>query len=315
MSAASRSRRRGLGIIVALIALFAVAPAVSQADVVYGGPPTPNKGTYLALGDSLAFGYQAVKVQGCAPASCTNPDAVFNTGYVNDFQALFSPAYPGVKIVNLGCPGETSDTLIHATNNTTGCTTYPFAIHANHPNQTQLQAAVQVLREQGKKVNPVTLDIGANDVLALKNSCTNPPLLISCMEAGKDATFATVQANLDETLNTLRAEGGKTKEILVVGLYNPLYLPILQGFGPVDAAKTDAWANELNAKMAATAAKYHAKFVDPMPVFNPGSGSNPPVEAGTLCALTLMCTPQQDIHASNAGYAQIAGLLETASGY
>lgn len=315
MSVTSRSRRRGLGIIVALAALFVAAPA-AQADVVYGGPPIPNKGTYLALGDSLAFGYQAVKVGACAPTGCANPDAIFSTGYVNQFQGLFSGAYPGVKIVNLGCPGETSSTLINATNGSTGCTTYPFPIHVNHPNKTQLQAAVQVLREQGKKVNPVTLDIGANDVLALKNSCTTGGVInLLCIQAGAPAVFATVQANLDQTLNTLRAEGGKLKEILVVGLYNPLYLPILQANGPAAAAGTDALANQLNALMASTTAKYHAKFVDPMPVFNPGSGSNPPAEVNALCTYTLMCTPQQDIHASDAGYAQIAGLLETASGY
>ena len=52
-----------------------------------------------------------------------------------------------------------------------------------------------------------------------------------------------------------------------------------------------------------------------MPVFNPSNGANPPAEVNALCTYTLMCTPQQDIHASNAGYAQIAGLLDTTYGF
>lgn len=60
-----------------------------------------------------------------------------------------------------------------------------------------------------------------------------------------------------------------------------------------------------------------------MPTFNPGNGSNPAVEAGTLCALTLMCPPPNtqpgnpggDIHASHAGYQALGNLVNVASGY
>ena len=36
---------------------------------------------------------------------------------------------------------------------------------------------------------------------------------------------------------------------------------------------------------------------------------------GAICRLTLYCTPEQDIHASDAGYAAIADAFWTASGY
>jgi lysophospholipase L1-like esterase len=312
MSAVRRPRLRGLCLIAVLFALSVAAP-VAQADVTYGGPPVA-KGTYLALGDSLAFGYQQSKVAACASTGCTSPDTLFSTGYVNVFAGLFGATYPGVKTVNLGCPGETSATLINATNATTGCTTYPFAIHANHPNQTQLQAAVSVLQEQGKKVNPITIDIGANDVLALKNSCTTAGVIsLTCVQSGAPAVFGAIQANLSSTLDTLRAEGGKTKQIIVVGLYNPLYVPIFFQSGAAAAAGTDALTNQLNALTAATAADHNAVFVDPMPTFNPGNGSNPPVELGTLNALTAIFSG--DIHPTNAGYSALGGLVETASGY
>jgi hypothetical protein len=48
---------------------------------------------------------------------------------------------------------------------------------------------------------------------------------------------------------------------------------------------------------------------DAFPAFN-----GVPQPAG-LCTLTLMCTAESDIHASDAGYALIADLMFRAAGY
>lgn len=332
MSRSLRPHRSGLCLIALLLALLVAAPAAGAAQ--YGGPPTANGGTYLALGDSLAFGYQGYKVAGCQASHCLSPDTQFNTGYVNQFATLFGATYPGVTTVNLGCPGETSGTLINATNGSTGCTTYSFPLHYNHPGKTQLQTAVQVLRERGKKVNPITVNIGANDLLGLVRDCGGTTQL-SCINGNAANTIGGIAANLDTTLNTLRAEGGKTKEIVVIGQYNPLYVAVLGPptappppfvFNPaniVPAAGTDVLANNVNAAMVTVAAKYHADFADPMPTFNPGNGSNPAGEFLSICQKTLMCTPPLtqtgnpggDVHASDVGYAALAGLVNTASGY
>jgi len=318
MSPASRLRVRSLCAILALFALIAVVP-VASADPASTSPtikaPIPGKGTYLAMGDSLAFGYQSARVGACAATGCASPDTQFNTGYVNVFAGLFGASFPAVSTVNLGCPGETSATLINATNTSTGCTTYPFPLHSNHPGQTQLEAAVHVLQEQGKNVSPVTLDIGANDVLALKSSCTGAggAINLACVQAGAPAAFATIEANIGATLDKLRAEGGKTLEIIVVGLYNPLYVPVYFQSGAAAAAGTDALSNQLNALTAATAANYKAVFVDPMPTFNPGNGSNPPLELGTLQALTGIFGG--DIHPTDTGYAALGQLVDSAAGF
>jgi lysophospholipase L1-like esterase len=317
MSSSSRPRLRGLCVIFTLSLLLAVVPAAS-ADPASTAPtvkaPIAQKGTYIALGDSLAFGYQSARVGACAPTGCTSPDTQFNTGYVDVFAGLFGADYPGVKTVNLGCPGETSATLINATNATTGCTTYPFAIHSGHPGQTQLEAAVHVIQEAGKNTSPVTIDIGANDVLALRNACTTAGATnLTCVQAGAPAAFATVESNLDATLDKLRAEGGKNLEIIVVGLYNPLYVPIFFQSGAGAAAGTDALTNQLNSLTAATAAKYKALFVDPMATFNPGNGTNPPLELGTLQALTGIFSG--DIHPTDAGYAALGALVRAGSGF
>ena len=327
MSVVSQPRWRGFLIIAAVVALLLMGAASADA----AAPPKPKapRKVYLALGDSLAFGYQEAKVL----ANLPNPSpTLFNTGYVNVFQfgstltssAGFNAAYPGVQSVNLGCPGETSTTLLNATNSTTGCTTYPFAIHVNHPGQTQIQKAVAVLNANGGKVVPVTIDIGANDVLGLVHSCTTDSVIsLTCVQNGAGATFATVQQNLDSALGQIRAVAGYT-QIMVIGLYNPLYPAIYeQTFsqtGSLDAAAaagaaTDALAAQLNTLQANTAAKDRAYFVDPLPLFNP-SESGPANEIATVCALTAVCVgPLNDIHPTDLGYAELGDLVLADSGY
>jgi hypothetical protein len=103
-AAARRSRGRLFGCLMALaLAITAVvfAPAASAA--------TPT--TYVAAGDSLAFGYTQQKSEENAP---NEPPAYFETGYTNDFAKLLKGKVEGDKslvLVNNGCPGETTDSF------------------------------------------------------------------------------------------------------------------------------------------------------------------------------------------------------------
>src|SRR5437870_1074959 len=74
-------------------------------------PPAPY---YLALGDSLAFGFQEAKFLHELSAGTYDP-ATFNTGYDADFAAMIRPLAPGghpFTEVNYGCPGETTTSMI-----------------------------------------------------------------------------------------------------------------------------------------------------------------------------------------------------------
>lgn len=326
MSAASRPRLRGLCVLAALCALFVAAPAANAAqnDPVIQAPVAG--GTYLALGDSLAFGYQTARLQACAGTGCTSPDTQYPTSYPTSFGQLFGASALNVRTVNLGCPGETSGTLINDTNATTGCTTYPFALHDNHPGKTQLQAAIDTVQTYGKRVSPITIDIGANDVLRMVNGqCTTAGVIsLTCVQQNAPATFATVQSNLDYTLNALRQAGGVKHEIIVIGLYNPLYPAIFnqvltQTGNPAIATQaadgTDALLAQLNALQSTTAAKYRAVFANPAPTFNPPGAPHPQLELGTICTLTAVCGPLQDIHPTDSGYAAYANVVKQASGF
>ncbi|HVP02450.1 MAG TPA: SGNH/GDSL hydrolase family protein [Solirubrobacteraceae bacterium] len=324
MTTAHRVRGRMLGCLFAAalaLAALAFAPAAPAAS-----PPKnhPVKTNYLALGDSLAFGYQAAKVNACASTGCSTPNTLFTTGYVDDFGAFLKTVLARNTTTNLGCPGETTDTLISATNATTGCTTYPFAIHVNHPGTTQLQAALNFLAANPNKVSPITLDIGANDVLAAVHGCTNTTtgvIDLSCVLAAAPGVFAHVAQNVGYVLNRLHTQEPNA-EIIVVGLYNPLYPAVYQqtyaqtgdpAAAAAAAAATDALTAQLNSALSATADAGQAYFANPLPTFNPPG--NPTVELGTICTLTNVCGPLHDIHPTDQGYQALAGVVQAASSY
>src|SRR5689334_16720194 len=99
---------RSLSCLLALAAvLVAAAPAAAAAR-----KPVTRGSTYLALGDSVPFGYQESAV---VPAP-DYPDASSFVGY---------PELAGsalhVHVFNAACPGETSASLIDASKPSNGC--------------------------------------------------------------------------------------------------------------------------------------------------------------------------------------------------
>jgi lysophospholipase L1-like esterase len=252
-------------------------------------PPVPT--SYLALGDSLAFGYSQAKFDELYPDE--NP-ADYETGYVNDFANVLKVFDPALQIINDGCPGETTESFIH------GPCAYVdpdgFTLHhsyAGGPDSSQLSDAIAYLEAHPGSVNPITIDIGANDALGLIE--TTCKLEAACIAAGAPAVFAKIGANLGLILGELRAAAPHA-QIIVLGLYNPFGETITGG----DALTADL--NEVEAKVAAGVG---ARFADPLPLFNPPGA----LEAPTICLLTNMCTPLVDIHPTDLGYKVLGGLV------
>jgi lysophospholipase L1-like esterase len=284
----------------AIVAAALIAPAAQAAQT--GPKLVPPKDDYLALGDSLAFGFQQAKFNALFP----NEDpAAFNTGYVDDFGAALAASSPAIDTVNFGCPGETTDSFLGLT----PCGyALAFALHDPYSGS-QMSAAEAFLSAHPRQTSPVTIDIGANDVLATVNACrTNPapyPDAPSCVAGRAPATFAHIAQNLGTILTNIDAAAPKT-EVIVIGVYNPLVVDPVLG-GPA----SDALTAQLNSVMASTAAGHGDFFADPLPVFNPPG----PNEIPTICTLTAICTPLHDIHATDAGYQALADVVFAASGY
>ena len=126
----------------------------------------PPKKSYLALGDSLAFGFQFGIYNQHFPVV---PPELFVHGYVDDFSQMLRPIRPDIQTVNYGCPGETSASFIHG-----GCpyTTQGFTLHDSYSGS-QLDAAITFLRSHSGQVSPITLNLGTNDLNALQAQCGN----------------------------------------------------------------------------------------------------------------------------------------------
>src|SRR5512145_2391275 len=141
-------------IVLGLLALLAPGPLAAGPLQPKFNPP---KSYYLALGDSVTYGYQQSKVG--------LPPAAFDTGYVDDFAVLLRQIRPGITTVNFGCPGETTGSFILGP-----ClwTTFGERLHDDFTGS-QLDAAVGFLRAHPGEVSPITITLWGGDVRELVN--------------------------------------------------------------------------------------------------------------------------------------------------
>ena len=136
-------RLRPVATIAATVGLL-LGPTSASASSEHFNPP---KHYYLALGDSLAYGYQYAKFL----AEFPNIDATsFDTGYVDDLAARLRTVRPGIQTVNYGCPGETTASYF------TGCAYQAtFPLHVGYSGS-QAAAALAFLRAHHGQVSPIT---------------------------------------------------------------------------------------------------------------------------------------------------------------
>ncbi len=261
------------------------------------GPASGHPGTghgsgrpssYLALGDSLAFGYSQAKFESLLPSE---PPSAYNTGYVDDFAHLLKLGNPKLEVINDGCPGETTESFIK------GPCAYQLAYPLHHPyaggpTSSQLSDALAYL-QANPNTSPITLDIGANDALGvIEHTCNKQ---VECVIKEAPALFAHVGANLGLILADLRGADPHAT-IIVLGLYNP-FGEKLPGGNTLTA--------QLNEVMEKVASAVGARFADPLPIFNPPGA----LEEPTICLLTNMCKTPEDIHPTDLGYGVLAGLI------
>jgi lysophospholipase L1-like esterase len=289
--AAAHLRRFGLASLVVLVAVavFAFLPGRLSATGSFVGP----KYYYLGLGDSLAFGYQ--------------PNLDWSHGYVYQFYSNLQ-AHGSKSRTDYGCNGEKSTTFIKG-----GCP-YAYALH-NYYFGSQLNAALSFLKNHAGNVSPVTLDMGANDVLPDINSST-------CQVSSSwESDLATMNTNLTGTIlpkliSALKNSSGQlTGDLVMMNYYNPFANKC-----PADASYTTELNNDLATDWnAAWAAQGFSPpphgLVDVYTAF----ANNPPPPTGdgvqNVCTNTWMCSSSADIHATTAGYGVIAGAFESLTGY
>ncbi|HEY7333675.1 MAG TPA: SGNH/GDSL hydrolase family protein, partial [Bryobacteraceae bacterium] len=249
---------------------------------------------YLALGDSIAYGFQEFKFE------ANLPPPAYNTGYVDVFAARLRQIRPELAVVNYSCPGESTDSFVNG-----GC----IWTETGHPLHdaylgTQLQAALAFLRHHPGQVSPITLTLFGNDMPLLLNPCTavNGQIDLNCVQAAAPGFIAGLTERISNILRQLRS-AAPNAEIIVMGGWDE-FLDAL--------AFADPLYQGFNAALADAAADNRARFANPFPIFNPQG--NAAKEVQTICTLTLLCI-QNDVHPSDAGYRALADLVFDVSDY
>lgn len=249
---------------------------------------------YLALGDSLAQGVQPLG----SSTNGKNSDVETNQGYVDDLYTLLRLSNPELSLTKLGCPGETTSTMISG-----GICTYTGA-------RDQLDAAVSFLEAHRGQPGLVTLDIGSNDV----DSCIS---LTGVAEPCFTIGLGSVRSNIPLILHALQAAAPGVP-IVAMNYYNPFLAAWTLVKPPLGDGQTLAHIFENAAEMfnseleilysgisvADVAKAYHISDFTVIPVINL------PLNVFLTLSWTWMGTPAPfgpDIHPNAAGYAAIAG--------
>jgi lysophospholipase L1-like esterase len=253
---------------------------LSTATALLAADRAPGR-QYLALGDSVSFGFIT--------------QAGFE--YVNPDNFIGFPTYVGQAIKlnssNAACPGETTASFLSSTAPDDGCRAYRAVVplHVSYTS-TQLEFAVFFLKSH-PETRLVTVGLGADDLLLLRNGCLGVP---ACIAAGLQQVLAEVAANLQEILSDLRATGFKGI-IVVVNYYSVDYSD------PIETGFTAA----LNQALAASSAQTGTVVADVFTAFQAAAG---PAGGHTCNAGLLNASPQNqftcDIHPSQSGQALIA---------
>ena len=283
-----------------LLIAVALAGCSSQRSVATGptayAPPVAQvrgEPDYLALGDSIAFGYRP------APWA-DNRNATNFSGYPEDLAAALK-----LNLVNAACPGETSASMINPRAPSNGCETNArggrgyramFPLHVSYRGS-QLSFAVQYLR-QHPDTRLVTLGIGANDLFRCQELTAD-----HCAGSDLDPTLAQVTSNLDIILGALRNQAHYRHTLVVLAYYANKY------DDPASVTPIEA----LNAAMTGPATRYGAVLADGFAAFRAAAAR----AGGDTCATGLrvkLASGGCDLHPTSLGDQVLARAIQDAIG-
>lgn len=289
----TRRLRATRSLLTAAIAAGGLAAAATPASAA----PTRY---LLSLGDSLAQGFQ--------------PDAhgkgrETNEGYADQLYATLRRQIPGLRLVKLGCPGDTTTSMRTGHGNEKSARVF----HCDRKGGSQLTAAERFLEAHHARgeVALITLDIGANDV----DGCTAPGVsTFACVAAG----LKSIKQNTPPILKGIKRAAAAGTPFAAMNLYDPvlsLYFSASSSQRGLAAAsvallklvngeitQADRHAKVMTADVAAAFASYNQRRVS-------YEGTTIPEDVARVCAWTWACTTPPvgpNIHANELGYGVIA---------
>lgn len=288
MSTSRRARRWLAGLVVgALVALLAVIAPVGAA-----AHPSHHDNGYLALGDSVAFGFR--------PPEVTVASAYLNAKNFGSYAEDLA-GFDTLTLANASCPGETTGSLITAGAQSNGCENSlgsPTGYRTNFPlhvayGGTQLAFAVQYLQAH-PDTRLVTISIGANDLFICQQTTAD-----HCTGADFAVALGQISANLTAIFSALRNQAHYRHRLVTLAYYSLSYTDPVQIAG----------AQALNNALVGPTLKFHGVVADGFTAFQDASA----VAGGDPCAAGLLVPLPNgtcNIHPSPYGHAVLAGAIQ-----
>jgi lysophospholipase L1-like esterase len=234
--------------LIAAASLLVISLAGPAARSALADSPTE----YLALGDSVAFGYSPLLV----PTNAAN------------FIGYPTPAAAALKknhLTNASCPGETSSHFIELAGPDYLCgfwrANYPLHVTYGTSQLTFTDAFLAA----HPKTQVISLNIGANDAYLLEDECSYD---IVCITNGLPGLLATLSANLDTIYGHIRNRDRYHHKIVALTYYtpdpgDPLTTGVVLLINAVVADRTMAWGGVVADGFGAFAAASAAFGGDP----------------------------------------------------
>jgi lysophospholipase L1-like esterase len=256
--------------------------------------------TYLALGDSLAFGVGADDTS----ADVSNGDR----GYVGPYATFLASLQGGVRpnLIDLGVSGETTTSFFQPVGGLDGLsaplrnTNYGNGFPPVTQNALML-AEITSEMQAGHTISTVSIQLGANDLYQMVATPGYFQLSPEQQQALFFQTLGTIQTNYTELLTELKTLL-PSSQLLLMGYYDP-YAPFASD--PTSPFFAIAQASQLaipalNQLIAGEAAGFGGVYVDEY-------------SALTGNALTETYVTSSNAHPIPAGYAAITAQLEAAT--
>ncbi len=274
------------GLLAVLTVTLATAPASASTSDRHGG--------YLALGDSVVFGYR--------PGAVTPPAQYLDARNFVGYPEVYG-AQKALHVANASCPGETTASMMTAGAQSNGCENSlgspvgyrtQFPLHVGYSG-TQLDYAVHYLRTH-RDTQLVTLTLGANDLFLCQNTTAS-----HCTGADFDAALAKVSRNLTAIFAALRGAGNYHGTLIAVTYYSLDYRD------PAQVAQSKA----LNTTLARAVSRFHGVVADGLGAFRAAAR----VAGGDTCAAKLIIALPGggcDVHPTAAGHRVLAAAIARA---
>lgn len=277
------------GALLAFAPLFAPSPAAAQH-------------TYLAVGDSVAFGYMNPTLTPDPPP--TAGYAGYTVSYANYLSGRSTASGTGpVSLINLGIVGETTTSLLTPTNNN-------GLLNSNYNPLAPMSQYTLLTSDLNSSVSNVTVQIGANDILGLATTTAFETAVATGDTATQQALLAgtlnTVAANTNTLLGQIHTLAPQAN-VQVLGYYNPY--AALTGLDPISMYLKSVSAPlniALNNTLAGEAAAHGDQFVD---LYTPFLGHETTLTLSNEFLTTPFGLVPND-HPTAAGYGVITQQLE-----